>query len=129
MKTREDFEAMTKAELDAYGNEVFGVDLDGRLAKAKMIDELMRLQEEHAATEPPADDPAEEPEADEPEEATAASGAEMVTITCTYFPDTAGVPVNINGRRLHLPLNKPVPVPAWMLPSLENIRGLRFTKE
>lgn len=37
---RTDLEAMTKKELDIFAKEEYGIDLDGRKTKAKMIDQL-----------------------------------------------------------------------------------------
>lgn len=38
-----ELEKMTKAQLEAYGKEEFGVDLDRRKTKAKMIEDLLAV--------------------------------------------------------------------------------------
>lgn len=131
-KTPEQLEAMTKAELDAYGNEALGVDLDRRRTKEALIEEILRLQAEQKPDEPvaegePSPEPAAGQEGKTEQEPVGAEGT--VRITVTAYTSSSGVPLSINGRRFNLPINRPVTVPAWVLPTLETIGGLRFTKE
>lgn len=112
MKTRTQLEAMTKQELDEHAKETHGVDLDRRRKKAALVDEILSLQQGQG----PAPSEAPKPEG-------------KVRITVTRYPSSSGVPLNVNGKRFHLPIGKRVTVPEWVLPSLEAVAGLEFTKE
>lgn len=112
MKTRTEFEAMSKTKLDAYGNQTFGIDLDHRRKKSDMIDELMRLQESNAVQQPVNVVP-----------------DDQVRVTVTDYSSSSGVLLFVNGRSFNLPIGKTVTIPAFVLPSLEAVPDVAFTKE
>lgn len=122
MKTREELEAMTKEEIDAYAKEAFGVDLDRRLAKEKLIEATLALQEQQQNQQPEAIAPADQAE----QEAAKPSGVVTVTITKS---NQRPVHLSVNGKTITLPVGKPTMIPASMLPALADAVGITFTTE
>ena len=106
MKTAEELEAMTKAQLDTYGNETHGIDLDSRRKKSDMIADILKAQE------PVDDDPA---------------PANPLTMFVAVQDQPDGVDLVVKRKRnglpyyarLHLPDNTPTEIPLWALPTLE----------
>lgn len=150
MKTREELEAMTKDQLDAYGNEHFGIDLDSRRKKGDMITCLLEAQAKKAAEQeaaPQSDqpnddepdeisqdaaDPEQEQEAElQPEEqvTTLVADGRDVVVTVTDYTSSSGVPLFVNGREFHFPIRKPVRVPAFVPASLAAVAEVTFTIE
>lgn len=124
MKTPEQLEVMTKAEIDRYAAEVFGATLDARASKGELIAEVLRLQEQTGDTEPEPEQNAKS-EAQIPDNAkrhASASSPETVRVTVTEYPHSSGVPLHINGRSFLLPIGKAVDVPAYVIPALDAAR-------
>lgn len=143
MKTREELEAMTKEQLDVYGNENLGIDLDSRRKKGDMIACILKAQEkavaEQEAEQQPDNDPEPPAEQDRDETSQDEAGAEPeqeaepetgnVRVTVTDYSSSSGVPLFVNGREFHFPIGKTVSVPAYVLASLAAVADVQFTIE
>lgn len=102
---------VSKDELLAYAGEVYGLELSGSLTKAQIIAEIGKqpLQVSPHAPEPALD------------------GAVIVTVT--RATTSGGLSLGINGRRFLFPIGEPVTVPGWVIPTLETLPDIAFTKE
>ena len=134
IKTREEFEAMTKEQLDAYGNEHFGIDLDSRRKKNDMIWSLLKAQQAMIDEREELGDDA-DTSGDQSDLGTNTDDADPVSepdgdasITVTHYPGSH-VPLRVNGRSFTLPVGRCVKVPAWVLPTLDTVAGLKYKQE
>ncbi|MEQ9131098.1 MAG: Rho termination factor N-terminal domain-containing protein [Salinisphaeraceae bacterium] len=126
MKTEQELRKMTKTELDTYGNEVFGIDLDSRRTKDDMVADLLEIQAKQAESGGGDVDPGPDPDA---RSKAPAAPKDMVTVTVTRCPATAGVDLVLNGKSFHLPINQPTPVPPSVAAALRQAVDVAFTEE
>lgn len=66
MKSREELQALTKDQLEAYGRESFGHELDKRHTKESLVEEVLAVQQKHADAFPHTGGGHDQPEPDAP---------------------------------------------------------------